>query len=151
MIQSDLERRIARERRRVAELRNELIRREAFIQGLQEAIKMLSAESADVRDDPSESLRAGSDVRKAQELLSEASRPLHISDILKGIGKTDTRENRASLASSLARYARRGELFQREGPNEFSLLSPRTNEPMQPDNTDEEAPDLPPSFGSANV
>lgn len=146
-VQADLESRVARERKRVTELRNEIIRREAFVQGLEAALNLLSA---DRPQDLGESLRSGSDVSKAQQLLSVTKRPLHISDILKGIGKEDTKQNRASLGSSLARYARKGEVFQRgRRPNEFTLIgdnSPVAQAPME--DAPEDSAELPAIFGS---
>jgi hypothetical protein len=38
------------------------------------------------------------------------------------MGKEVTRETRVSLASALSAYARRGEIFTREGPNRFGLF-----------------------------
>ena len=100
--QPGIEARIVRERKRVVELRSEIIRREAFIQGLEAALGLLSGNRPVGGYQPQgESLRLGSDVSRAQELLSRARRPLHISAILTGIGKDDTKQNRASLGSSL--------------------------------------------------
>ena len=144
--QTELENRIARERRKIAELRNEIMRREAFIQGLSEALKILPIQSS-TQEVSSVPLRAGSDVKKAQQLLSATNGPLHISDIIKGIGNEDTRKNRASLVSSLARYARRGEIFQREGPNEFSLIPVPTEETAPLSDSDSETT-LPALFGA---
>ncbi|MSQ27447.1 MAG: hypothetical protein EXR51_04835 [Dehalococcoidia bacterium] len=122
--QPEIEARIVRERKKVVELRSEIIRREAFIQGLEAALGLLSGNRPVGGYQPQgESLRLGSDVSRAQELLSRARRPLHISAILTGIGKEDTKQTRASLGSSLARYARKGEIFQRgPRPNEFALV-----------------------------
>lgn len=141
--QSEVEMRIARERRRIAELRNEIMRRESFVAGLEAALKIIPSEEGP-QSSSVEPLRTGSDVKKAQQLLMTVKGALHISDILKGIGKEDTKQNRASLASSLARYARRGEIFQREGPNEFALISP--NSPSV--NTEDDTPEFPSLFGA---
>lgn len=151
-LQSELEIRIARERRRVAELRNELIRRESFIQGLEAALSLLAADRpSGGYQDTGESLRSGSDVSKAQQLLCTAKRPLHISEILTGIGKEDTKQKRASLGSSLARYARKGEVFQRgPRPNEFAVIpdgsagGAHDSKPSKP----EDSVQLPAIFGS---
>lgn len=148
-VQAELENRIARERRKLADLRNEIVRREAFIQGLSEALKMLPADISSIQQSVAEPLRAGSDIRRAQQLLSVATGPLHVSGILKGIGKEDTKQNRASLTSSLARYARKGEIFQREGPNMFSLIAIGSTEEIATVNEGHigEA-QLPPFFGT---
>ncbi len=150
-LQADLESRIAREHRRVTELRNEIMRREAFIQGLEAALGLLTGRgSSDGSEELGESLRSGSDVSKAQQLLSETKRPLHIGEILTGIGREDTKANRASLSSSLARYARKGEIFQRgPRPNEFMVITASTTvDPAVSEDVEEEAVQLPDLFGT---
>ena len=57
---------------------------------------------------------------------------MHIQDILRGIGKEVTPENRASLGGSLAAYVRRGEIFSRPAPNTFALLSATASEEEPP-------------------
>lgn len=125
---TELENRVAREQAKLAELKNQVEREESFIEGLQEALKLLPRDAPNIRHGAGRRSRSESDVQKTKELLSTTTKPLHISDILKRIGKEDTKQNRASLASSLARYARKGEVFQREGPNEFSLIKETGNE-----------------------
>lgn len=147
-IQSEIENRIKRERRKLAELRNEITRREAFVQGLLEAMKMLSANETEARELP-DTRRTVSDVKRAYDLLCGVHQSLHISDILKGIGKEDTKQNRMSLGSSLARYARKGEMFQREGPNEFSAIDAGPSEEASLD--DLSHPQFPPFFGEDDI
>ena len=90
-------------------------------------------------------IRAGSVVQKTKELLEREGLALHISHILVGIGKDDTKRNRASLSSSLARYARKNQEFVRTGPNEFGLM-----EHVHSTNGANQQVDLPPMFGSAD-
>ena len=68
------------------------------------------------------SLRAGSGVAKARELILQAGHPVHVVDLLKALEREPTREARASLSGSLAAYVRRGEIFSRPSPNTFGLL-----------------------------
>jgi hypothetical protein len=150
-VHTELEKRIALEQGKVGELRNEIERREAFIQGLQEALKMLPKETPTGRRRAAGPLRSRGDVQKARQLLSTETRALHISDILRGIGKENTKQNRASLASSLARYARRNEIFRREGPNEFSLIikeSAKEVTAIQEDQNGTAHEELPAAFGA---
>ena len=42
--------------------------------------------------------------------------------IVTGIGRPDTKEIRMSISGQLGRYVRRGDVFKRVGPNEFSLI-----------------------------
>lgn len=140
----ELGKRIERERKKVAELRNEILRRESFLQGLLAAQEMLSSPNGD--SGGKETLRAGGDVMKTQKLLSSVGKPLHLGQILQGIGKEDTKANRASLGSSLARYARKGEIFQRgPNPNEFTVITSAGSQ----GSSEEDVPDVPPLFGAS--
>ncbi len=143
---TDLEKRIEKEKQKIADLRSQIERSEAFMQGLQEALSMLPKEK---ETRPSKSkvkgkIRCGSDMEKVYNLLRQNISPMHISEILVGIGKENTNANRMSLAGSLGRYVRNGKIFKRVGPNSFSLIdttgtrSTRTIE-------------LPPEFGAKNV
>jgi hypothetical protein len=124
---TDLEKRIEKERQRIATLRSEVERAEAFMQGLQEALAMLPKEKeirqgkTKVRSKLKGKLRSGSDIEKVYNLLLQNGSAMHLSDILIGIGKEDTKANRMSFAGSLGRYVRNGKIFTRVGPNLFSL------------------------------
>src|SRR5262245_32824874 len=52
----------------------------------------------------STALRPGSGVAKARELILERGEPVHVLELLEGLGKPATREARASLSGSLAAY-----------------------------------------------
>jgi hypothetical protein len=84
------------------------------------------------------SLRSGSTVSQARDVILKAGGPVHITDLLAGVGKEDNRDNRASLTSSLAAYVRRGEIFTRPAPNTYGLTelgheSAREPEPSPPE------------------
>ena len=97
----------------------DLVRLKAYLQGLQDAMKMIPKEP-----DASKPvvLREGSDVAKARDALKKAGQPLHIGDILTAIGKPTDRDSRISLSGSLAAYVRDGKIFTRPHPNTFGLL-----------------------------
>ena len=87
-------------------------------------------------------LRKGSFVAQAREIILKLGTPVHIDALLNHLGKDGTRENKASLASSLAAYVRRGEIFTRPAPNTFGLVELRHVEV-------EDTPDEPPEdFGA---
>lgn len=67
-------------------------------------------------------LRDGSSVARAREAILRAGKPVHVSDLLSALGRDVTRASRASLASSLAAYVRREEIFTRPAPNTFGLI-----------------------------
>jgi hypothetical protein len=93
---------------------------EAYIQAYQDMMKSLPRESSEAR--PESIFRAGSAAKRCREMIIDAIRPLHINDLLKGLGKGDDRGSRASLTSALGAYARKGEVFVRTAPNTFGLL-----------------------------
>jgi hypothetical protein len=93
---------------------------EAYIQAYQDMLKSLPRESAEAK--PEAVFRGGSVAKRTREMILGEERPLHILDILKGLGKGDDRGSRASLTSALGAYARRGEVFVRTAPNTFGLL-----------------------------
>jgi hypothetical protein len=105
-----------------------------YIQALQDVLKMLPK--------PSESivLRPGSEVARAREIILSKGQPVHIAALLEALEKEPTRENRASLTSSLAAYVRRRQVFTRPAPNTFGLIE------LGHVNT-EDMPEPPPEFG----
>ena len=128
--------RIDANRKEIESLRARIDRLEAINEGLREALALVPPD--DGESVPMRRPRSASDVQRAREFLANAGRALHVSEILEGIGKEDTRSNRASLVGSLARYARRGEMFQRHAPNEFSAIEPQTR--PRPQDTQESSP-----------
>ena len=61
-------------------------------------------------------------VEQARDIILGRGNSVHITELLAAMGKEITRETRVSLASALSAYARRGEIFTREGPNRFGLF-----------------------------
>ena len=145
-VRTDLEKRIEKEKQKVAELRSQTERSEAFIEGLREALKMLprDGEKEPRRANKAKAIttfRPGSNVEKAYNLLRQTAKAMHISEILVGIGEEDTKVNRMSLSSSLSRYVRNNQVFSRPRPNSFAL-----KESM--DTRVTPIPQLPPGFGA---
>ncbi len=145
-IRTDLERRIEKEKQKVTELRSQIDKSEAFIQGLQEALKLTPKEAGKdtrrtVKHKAAKSFRAGSDVAKTYSLLQQTGKAMHISEILIGIKKEDTKANRLSLSSSLSRYVRNNQIFSRPKPNSFGLKEHADIGAIT-------TPQLPPEFGS---
>ena len=93
-----------------------------YVKALQDVLKMLPREPESVGESPSASLRPGSSVALARDIILKKAAPVHITQLLQEMGKELTRENRASLASSLAAYVRKGEIFTRPAPNKFGLV-----------------------------
>lgn len=128
-----VERQIKKKEHEIQDLEAKIRDARVYIQAMQDMLKVLP------RDNESGTivtvLRAGSAMAKAREVILRGGQPVHIIQILQGLGKELTRENRASVSSSLAAYVRRGEIFTRTGPNIFGLIElghknePETSEP----------------------
>jgi len=71
-------------------------------------------------------------VEQARDIIFEKGRPVHITELLRAMGKQVTRENRVSLTGALAAYVRRGDIFTKVGPNQFSLIELKHRHPKGP-------------------
>jgi len=118
-----LENKIEEEKQKINELRLELHKSEAYLKGLEEALKLVPSSQGKrvVTTSSKPTLRSGS-VKKTYELIKKTGKPMGIGEILLGIGKPDTKQNRASLASSLYRTARKGGLITKIDENLFSII-----------------------------
>jgi hypothetical protein len=117
-----IEERIRRKEQEIAELTARIAEARAYIQGMQEASKMLPRDGAN-GDTPESVLRTGSTAYRAMEVLRDAEGPLHITDILKAIGTSNTKANRILVGGTLSRYVRGNQIFVRTGPNTFALAN----------------------------
>ena len=96
-----------------------------YIQALQDVLKLLDGDKSQevgVVASAESVLRPGSAVHKARVAILAASAPMHINALTEAIGGDSSREGRISLASSLAAYVRKGEIFTRPAPNTFGLV-----------------------------
>jgi hypothetical protein len=108
----------------INDLQHRLIEAKAFVHGLQESLR-LAPKSGDEDGGESKSgtePREGSFVAQAREYVKLIGKPVHISEILKGLGRENTARNRASGSGSISSYARRGEIFVRTKANTFGLI-----------------------------
>ena len=115
-----IDERIKKKEQEIQELELRLREAKAYIQAMNDVVKLFPRDHEE-RGEATE-LRAGSLMAKAQDAIRKAGHPLHITDLLKAVGKEPNRGNRASLAGSIAAYVRRGEVFTRPKPNTFGLL-----------------------------
>ncbi len=111
-----------------------------YVKALRDVLKMLDKGSD--AEEAESTLRQGSAVAQARDVILEQGMPMHIGELLSIMGKPQTREARSSLASSLAAYVRRGEIFVRTAPNTFGLM-----ELGQNSEEEEKNPEPPPGFG----
>lgn len=127
-VRREIERRIERKREEIEELEKSMGQATAYIQALQETLKLLPKDG-DSATSPPRTLRKGSEMEKVRNLLRKAGKPIYIVDILKGIGKEPTKENRNGIAGSLGSYARRGDIFTKPEPGTFGLVEFSNQEP----------------------
>ncbi len=111
---------IKKKEQEIQTLEEKLRTAKVYLNALHDISKALSKESHTNTD--SAVLREGSAVTQARDLILRRGVPVHINDLLEGLGRGMTRESRASLTSSIAAYVRRGEVFTRSAPNTFGLI-----------------------------
>jgi len=119
-VREGIERRLETKRRELADLELKIREHGSYIRALEDTLRMMDSEDDGLVE--SRAIRAGSDVGRSQEALRAAGAPLHVSDLLKAMGKSDDKRNRVSLAGTLAGYVRRNHVFTRPGPNTFGLI-----------------------------
>ena len=119
-LREELQRRIEKKQSEIREHEEAIRQAQAYIQGLVDTLKLIPKE--DEFGSPDISLRHGSNVAKAREVLRSAGRPLHISEILKAMGQPADKKHRLALAGSIAAYARKDQVFKKTDPNTFGLI-----------------------------
>ena len=117
--QKDLERKIEQKEREVQDLREQLLRAEAYVDAYKESLRLIQRT---VDSNGGEKIRPGSKVFKAREALRQAGKPLHVEALLRSMGEEVTRNTKISLSGSLGFYVREGSVFTRPAPNTFGLI-----------------------------
>lgn len=122
-------------------LEEQIIRARAYLGGLKDAMQAMQPPPSAGDEDAAKQInhgsngqhkeirfRAGSTVEQAYVLLKEHGQPMHIMDILAGIGRPTTKSERQSLGGQLSGYVRREQVFERPEPGKFGLLEFRDDE-----------------------
>ena len=111
----------------IQELDAKIREERAYIQALQDTLKMLPRGIGSRRS----AFKKGSQMDKTYKLLKQAGAPIHITKIMEGIGISLSK--RASLASALNAYVKKDEIFTRPSPGTYGLRefgdSNESNEP----------------------
>jgi|ERR1041385_136184 hypothetical protein len=120
----EIEKRIEKQRRENDEMieaidfhRRLLAQGQGRLAALQEALQILQKDSGEAAV-----LRPDTTLHKVAEILRQAGKPLHISEILPKLGKEVNRKTRAALTGSLGTYIRNKAIFDRPAPNTFGLV-----------------------------
>jgi hypothetical protein len=112
----------------IRDLEKQLAAATAYLQALQDSLRLLPREPLAGKSGADQVLRPGSAVAKARDAILKAGKPLHISELLKILGRPVDKNSRVSLSGSLSGYAKRGEIFTRPAPNTFGLIELNHNE-----------------------
>jgi len=100
--------------------------KQSYIQGLTDSLKYLP--KSDSGSDAPAKLREGSDIAKARDVLIKAGKSLHVTDILKLMGKEVSKNHKTSASGYLSTYARRGQFFKKTAPNTFCAIELETTD-----------------------
>ncbi len=106
---------------------------ESYIQALQDTIRIVPVEHQGENVSSTETLKPGSVLAKAEAFVRKTGKPLHIIEILKGIGLPATQKSKVSLGGSLASYARKSRIFTKVAPNTFGIMGMKSELNKVPD------------------
>jgi hypothetical protein len=107
---------------KICDFERELESKKSFLSGLEKAKKL-----SEKAQKTASNLRAGSILDQSVKLIKENGAPMHINDLLQGLGKEVNKKNKTSLTGSIGSYARRNQIFIRTAPNTFGLVDQQTD------------------------
>lgn len=88
--------------------------------------KKTNAKKCDAESGPPMNIKSRSHIDMASNILLDAGRPLHVTDIISRIAtRFDVRVDRESLVSALSKRVVRQDRFVRTGKNTFALINTR--------------------------
>jgi hypothetical protein len=119
-LREELQKRIEKKQAEIRDYNDRIREANAYLQGLQDTLKLIPKE--DEFGSQEVTLRHGSNIAKARDVLKAAGKPLHITEILKAMGQSSDKKHRLALAGSIAAYARKGMVFTKPAPNTFGLV-----------------------------
>ena len=134
-----MQRSLQKKEREIQVVEGKIKAAKVYVKALRDVLKIL--ENGSNTNTAETTLRDGSAVAQARDVILKRETPVHITELLEALGKEQTREARASLVSSLSAYVRRSEIFSRAAPNTFGLIE------LGHDSEDDIAPEPPAGFG----
>jgi hypothetical protein len=145
-IREQFQKLLDRKEQEILDLQLQIEKAKAYVQALQDSMRFLPKD--DGQDDTT--LRPGSALYLAQEVLRAAGKPMHITEILKALNKPTDKKRRLSLGGSLSGYVRKGQIFTRPAPNTFGLIETSKSSLNDASGASGEELDLPEEFGEEN-
>jgi hypothetical protein len=140
-VREQFQKMIDRKGEEIKDLELQIEKARTYIQALQDSMRLLPKDLAP--GDQLQTLRPGTALAKAQDVLKAEGKAMHITDLLKAMGKPTDKRNRLSLSGSISTYVRNGQIFSRPAPNTFGLLDLK---PL-PESAPRESPEIPEDFG----
>jgi hypothetical protein len=116
-----IEERLRKKEQEVRSYEDKIREAKIYAQALRDILKMMD-KADEAESSPDTTLKPGSMVAQAREAILARGEPIYIDHLLEAIGKDVSRENKASLAGSIAAYVRRNEIFTRPAPSTFGLV-----------------------------
>jgi hypothetical protein len=107
-----------RKQEEIRDLELQVEKAKAYIQALQDSMRFLPRDSSQ----GDASLRPGTALSKARDILRSTGKPMHITEILKALNEPVDKKHRLSLSGSLSAYVRNSQIFTRPAPNTFGLI-----------------------------
>src|SRR5208283_2136066 len=117
-IKKELDKKIERKNDDIRALSLQLAEANAYLEALEDMRKMLPRNA---QAETEISLRAGSDLANARDVLKKHGKPMHVEELLEKLGKPIAKNSKTSLSGSLASYVREHKIFTRPAPNTFGL------------------------------
>lgn len=127
-----------RKKQEISDLELKLERAKAYVEALQDSMKLLPK----LPSDTEVTLRPGTALAKTRDILQQAGKPMHITEILRALSQPVDKKHKLSLSGSLSTYVRNAQIFNRPAPNTFGLIS------MNNKNQESGVEDLPDDFGN---
>lgn len=120
-IRENFQKLIDKKLQEIRDLQLQMEKAEAYVQALQDSMKLLPRESANGVS-PEQTLRPGTAMAKARDILRAQGKPMHISELLKALGRPVDKKNKVSIGGSISTYVRNQQIFTRPAPNTFGLM-----------------------------
>ncbi len=118
-----IEAQISKKTAEIQGLEEKLKAAKVYMKALKDVLKAIDKGSAEgAAGDAGATLRKGSLVAQARDVILERGNPIHVDELLEALGREVTRETKASLTGSLAAYVRKAEIFTRPAPSTFGLV-----------------------------
>lgn len=138
-IREQFQRLLDRKQQEISGLELQLEKARTYVEALQDSMRLLPKSPSDAET----TLRPGTALAKVRDLLKSSGKPMHITEILRGLNLPIDKKHKLSLSGSLSTYVRNGEIFTRPAPNTFGLIEMSTK-----GQGESGLEDLPEEFGS---